>query len=90
MYADAHARLASRDLNRPDVVLICIPNEVLEKVGAVERKATETERRRAKELERIHRSNQLDLFDMLDEVEETPEDFLQARSSPCAQGQSLA
>jgi hypothetical protein len=76
MYAEAHARLASRDLNRPDVVLVCIPGEVLEKVSTVERKATETERRRARELERIRRSNQLDLFDMLDEVEETPEDFL--------------
>lgn len=76
MYGEAHGRLASRDLNRPDVVLICIPDAVLTKVRMVERKATETERRRAKELDRIRRSNQLDLFDSLDEVEETPEDFL--------------
>src|SRR5262245_54983767 len=26
LYADAHARLASRDLNRPDIVLMCIPD----------------------------------------------------------------
>jgi hypothetical protein len=76
MYGAAHGRLASRDINRPDVVLICIPESMLTKVRVVERKATEAERRRAKELERIRRSNQLDLFDMLDEVEETPEDFL--------------
>jgi hypothetical protein len=76
IYADAHARLASRDLNRPDVVLMCIPEEVLAKVSSVERKATEAERRRAKQLRRINASNQLDLFDVLDEVEETPEDFL--------------
>ena len=31
--SDAHARLASRDLNRPDVVLMCIPDEVLAKVS---------------------------------------------------------
>ena len=76
IYADAHARLASRDLNRPDVVLMCIPDEVLAKVSAVERKASDAERRRAKELRRVRSSNQLDLFDMLDEVEQTPEDFL--------------
>jgi hypothetical protein len=76
LYADAHSRLASRDLNRPDIVLICIPEEVLAKVSSVERKATDTERRGARELRRVRSSNQLDLFDMLDEVEQTPEDFL--------------
>lgn len=76
LYADAHARLASRDLNRPDIVLMCIPDEVVSKVSAVERKATDTERKRAKEIRRARPSNQLDLFDTLDEVEQTPEDFL--------------
>lgn len=76
IYADAHARLASRDLNRPDVVLVCIPDEILAKVSSVERKASDDERRRARELRRVRSSNQLDLFDMLDEVEQTPEDFL--------------
>lgn len=76
VYSEAHARLASRDLNRPDIVLMCIRDEVLSKVSSVERKATETERRRAKELQRVWASRQLDLFDMLDEVEETAEDFL--------------
>lgn len=76
LYADAHSRLAARDLNRPDVVLICIPDEVLTKVSSVERKATDTERQRAKEIRRTRSSSQPDFFDMLDEVEETPEDFL--------------
>jgi hypothetical protein len=76
IYGDAHSRLASRDLNRPDIVLMCIPEEVLAKVRSVERKATEAERRRAKELQRMRSRNQLDLFDLLDEVEETSEDFL--------------
>ena len=43
---------------------------------AVERRTTEAERKRAKELERARSRNQLDFFDILDEVEETPEDFL--------------
>ena len=76
IYADAHSRLASRDLNRPDIVLMCIPEEVLTKVRSVERKATEAERRSAKELQRMRSRNQLDLFDLLEEVEEAPEDFL--------------
>jgi hypothetical protein len=76
LYADAHARLASRDLNRPDIVLVCIPDRVLNKVSAVERKATTEEVKRAKALRRRRENEQLDLFDMLEEVEQTPEDFL--------------
>src|SRR6185312_7391086 len=30
IYSDAHARLASRDLNRPDIVLMCIPDDVFD------------------------------------------------------------
>lgn len=76
LYADAHTRLAARDFNRPDIVLMCIPENVFDKVGSVERKATEEERKRAKAIQRARQSHQLDLFDMLDEVEQTPEDFL--------------
>jgi hypothetical protein len=76
LYADAHGRLAARDLNRPDIVLMCIPENVFDKVGTVERKTTDDERKRAKALERSKTRSQLDLFDMLDEVEQTSEDFL--------------
>ncbi|NOG73928.1 hypothetical protein [Roseicella sp. DB1501] len=76
LYSEAHARLALRDLHRPDIVLMCIPDEVLAKVSAVERKATEVERQGAKDIRRARAGNQLDLFDVLDEVEQTPEDFL--------------
>jgi hypothetical protein len=74
--AEALARLASRDLNRPDVVLICIPDVVLNKVSTVERAPNDTELRSAKSLRRARSSQQLDLFDLLDEVQQTPEDFL--------------
>ncbi len=76
IYSGAHERLAAREVNRPDVVLMCIPDDVLARLSTVERKTTEAERKRAKELERARTRNQLDLFDLLDEVEETPEDFL--------------
>lgn len=89
IYSGAHARLASRDLNRPDVVLVCIPNEILAKVSSVERKATETERRQAKELRRLRASRQLDLFDMLDDVEETPEDLLKRDLRPALKARAL-
>ena len=76
IYAAAHQRLASRDLNRPDIVLVCIPGHVLDKVSTVERKATTDEVKRARTLRKTRGSEQLDLFDSLDEVEQTPEDFL--------------
>lgn len=76
IYADPLARLARRDLNRPDIVLICLPEAVVSKISSVERTATEEEIKRAKEIKRSRASRQLDMFDTLDEVEQTPEDFL--------------
>lgn len=76
LYSDALARLAARDLNRPDIVLVCLPEEVLAKVSAVERPATSAERESAKDIRRARTGKQLDMFDLLDEVEQTPEDFL--------------
>ena len=76
IYDGAHKGLAAREVNRPDIVLMCIPNEILAKVSVVERKTTMEERKRAKELQRARSSRQLNFFDILDEVEETPEDFL--------------
>jgi hypothetical protein len=76
LYAAAHARLASRELNRPDIVLMCIPADVFNKVSSVERKTTDDERKRAKAILRVRASKQLDLFDISDEVEQTQEDFL--------------
>jgi hypothetical protein len=55
---------------------MCIPESVFNRVGSVERKSTDDELVRAKAIERARTSRQLDLFDMLDEIEQTPEDFL--------------
>lgn len=76
LYADAHERLAARDLNRPDIVLMCIPDEVVRKASVVERVTSKEEKAKAKALRKIRASNQMDLFDILQEVEETPEDLL--------------
>ncbi len=89
LYADAHTRLAARDLNRPDIVLMCIPETVFDKVGTVERKATDDERKRAQAIERARTSSQLDLFDMLEEVEQTPEDFLKRDLRHALKAQAL-
>lgn len=76
LYSGALERLASRDQNRPDIVLMCLPDDVVGKIRLVERATTEAEKKRAKLLEQARASNQMDLFDALGEVEETPEDFL--------------
>lgn len=90
LYADAHARLASRDLNRPDIVLMCLPPAVMNKVSSVERKTTDDERKRAKSLRKARSSQQYDLFDVLDEVEQTPEDFLKRDLRHALKARALA
>jgi hypothetical protein len=76
LYSDAHARLAKRDTNRPDVVIVCIPDDVLKKVRSVERDLTAEEKKKAKAIAKSRESRQMDMFDMLQEVEQTEEDFL--------------
>lgn len=76
LYSEAHARIASRDANRPDVIIMALPEEVLKKCRSVERGLTDDEKERAKALTRSRESRQMDMFDMLQDVEQTEEDFL--------------
>jgi hypothetical protein len=76
LYSDAHARLALRDANRPDVVILCIPDDVLKRVRSVERDFTADEKKKAKAIAKSRESRQMDMFDMLQDVEQTEEDFL--------------
>ncbi len=76
IYSDAHGGLASRDANRPDVVLICLADEVQKRLRSVERNLTAEERKKAKALAKARESRQMDMFDMLQDVEQTEEDFL--------------
>lgn len=76
VYATALESLASRDSNRPDIVILALPDEVLKRAHAVERKATADEKKAAATLKKSRESKQLDLFDVFQDVEQTDEDFL--------------
>ena len=90
LYADALGRLASRDVNRPDVVLICLPQTVYDKCRTVERQNTEADRERAKTIQRARARRQADFFDLLDEVEETEDDFLKRDLRHALKAKALA
>jgi len=75
-YADALDSLAARDSNRPDLVIMAMPDEVLKKSHSVERSATTEEKKAAAVIRKSRANGQLDLFDLFEEVEQTEEDFL--------------
>lgn len=75
-YADALDQLANREVNRPDIVVIAIPDEVLKKSHAVERNPTAEEKKAASAIRRSQSTKQMDLFDLVEEVQQTEEDFL--------------
>jgi len=75
-YGEGLSRLASRDTNRPDVVLICIPDVVNERYRTVVRDVTEAEVKAVRAFRRANQAIQLDLFAVMDEVEQTTEDLL--------------
>ena len=76
IYAEALDRLAAREVNRPDIVVLAMPDEVLKKCHAVERNATAEERKAAAAIRKAQSRAQLDLFDLTEEIRETEEDFL--------------
>lgn len=77
LYGEAHQRLALREVNRPDVVLVCLPKSIRDQIGTIARETTDTTSATAKKIREAKASRQqLDFFDMLDEVEETEDDFL--------------
>lgn len=90
LYGDALDRLSHRDVNRPDLVLLCLPDAVLEKCRTVERKATEAERERAKLLRKARASRQGNFFDLLDEVEEGEDDLLKRDLRQALKARALA
>lgn len=89
-YAGAHARLAARDANRPDMVVICLPKKVTERLGLIERAATEEERDQAAAIKKARQSSQLDFFDMFEQVEQTEEDFLKRNLRHALKAKALA
>ena len=76
LYSNALRRLAARDANRPDIVIVAIPDEVLKAAQTVNRAMTDDEKRIADRIRKTKARRQLDLFDLFQEVEQTDEDFL--------------
>lgn len=68
--------MAARDSNRPDIVIMAMPEEVLKKCRLVERKASSEEKKAAAAIRKAQASKQPDFFDLIQEVEQTDEDFL--------------
>ncbi|HEY8604825.1 hypothetical protein [Tsuneonella suprasediminis] len=90
LYGEAMERLARRDANRPDVVLLCLPDTVVEKCRTVERHSTAEERDRAKAIRNARASRQGDFFDLLDDVEEGADDLLKRDLRQALKARALA
>ncbi|MGE3976459.1 MAG: hypothetical protein AB7F94_02625 [Nitrospira sp.] len=90
IYAAAHSRLASREVNRPDVVILAIPDEVLKRARTVERGLSPQEKIRAKEILKSRTTGQMDMFDLLQEVEQTEDDFLKRDLRHALKARALA
>lgn len=90
LYSEAHSRLASREANRPDVVILALPDEVLKHCRTVERGLTSEERVRAKAIVKARSTGQMDMFAQLQEVEQTEDDFLKRDLRHALKAKALA
>lgn len=90
VYAEAHGRLASREVNRPDVVIFALPDEISKRMRTVERGLSTEERVRAKEIVKSKATGQVDMFDVLQEVEQTEDDFLKRDLRHALKARALA
>lgn len=76
LYVEALKRLASRDTARPDVVVVCLSEELFKRIGTINRNLTSDEKKTVKKLQKKKQETQLDMFGVFQEVEQTQEDFL--------------
>ncbi|MBO9380483.1 hypothetical protein GG804_27345 [Sphingomonas histidinilytica] len=90
LYGDAIDRLSRRDVNRPDLVLVCLPDPVVDSCRTVERRATEAERERANTIRKAKAGRQGDFFDLLDEIEEGEDDLLKRDLRQALKARALA
>lgn len=75
LYNEGIRKIANLEINRPNIVICALPDEVLESCHHVERTLTKEEKSAFKRLSNINKvTNQLLLFE--DPVEETEEDLL--------------
>lgn len=90
LYSEALDRLSRRDVNRPDLVLLCLPDSVVESCRTVERRSTDDERDRAQAIRKSKASRQGDFFDVLDEIEEGADDLLKRDLRQALKARALA
>ncbi|PVY43680.1 MULTISPECIES: argonaute/piwi family protein [Pontibacter] len=70
LYSDAIKRLASQEFSKPHVIICCLPEEVINRCWSIKNQVVK-HTSKAKKI-----SQQLNLFEVLPEVEETAEDLL--------------
>jgi hypothetical protein len=76
LYTDGLHRLADLDAVRPDVVIACLPPELLARTKTVTRTLSQAERHRAEELRRRQARSQMSFFDLWEDIDETPDEFV--------------
>lgn len=76
LYSESLRQLASREVNRPDVVIFALPDEVLRRARVVERGLSTDEKRKIRAIEKSRTNRQMDLFDLSQEIEQSEDDFL--------------
>lgn len=74
-YAAGIRRLARLETTKPDIVICCLPDQVVDKCWSVDNSLTKEEKAAAAAMRKRREKPQLDLFD-LQPVEEQPEDLL--------------
>jgi hypothetical protein len=73
-FHDGIHRLASLESAKPDVVVCCLSDEIVEKCWTIQRSLSTKEKKAAVALKRRQASDQIDMFDLL--TEEQPDDLL--------------
>jgi hypothetical protein len=74
LYVRGIERLTTLETNRPNVIICCLPESVLEACHHVEKKLTKAQKKDIKKLAATRTSPQLSLFD--ETIEDTEEDLL--------------
>lgn len=90
LYSEAHAQLASREVNRPDVVIYALPDDLVKRVRTVERNLSAEEKDQAKKVLKRREAAQMDLLDALEDVEQSADDFLKRDFRNALKARALA
>lgn len=76
LYVEGVRHLAERDAMRPDVIIACLPDALLERTKTVTRSLSAVERRKAAQMRKRREQGQMSFDDLWAEVEESSEEFI--------------